>query len=165
MNIRTPSDLFFDQLKDLHSVESQVIDTLPDLADHANHEGLKSLLIDHEGESVRQKQAISGIFGHHGVDPGDSVCLGMRGLIEGGNQQLSMTEDSHVRDLLLIAHCTRINHYEIAAYGITRLLAEHVGFERDTGVLQQSLEEEMTFSRQLAAIASELLDAPLVELP
>lgn len=160
MKLSTPNDLFFDQLKDIYSVESQVILTLTDLADHATEEALKSLLLEHEGASERQKKTVSAILKRHGVDPGGDICKAMKGLIDGGNEHLAKAEDPLVRDLLLIAHWNRIEHYEIAAYGFTTSLARSLGLTRDAEELAEILEEETTTARQLAEIASGIFGVP-----
>jgi ferritin-like metal-binding protein YciE len=160
MNIAYPQDLFFDQLKDLYSVESQVILTLPELAEQAHNKTLRRLLAEGEGASVRQKQRLTTIFKHYAVDPGGDICKAMKGLIDGGNEHLAQTEDTVVRDLLLVAHTNRILHYEIAAYSFTATLAECAGFTREAGELQESLEEERAMARQLASAAAEIFGTP-----
>ncbi len=160
MKITNPNDLFFDQLKDLYSVESQVVLTLPDLAEKASDRSLKALLLDHEGETLRHKEVVTAVFERHGVDPGGDICKAMKGLIDGGNEHLAKTEDPSVRDLLIIAHCNRMEHYEIAAYGFTVALAECLGLTRDASDLTEVLEEERRTARQLGAIAAEIFGAP-----
>ena len=160
MKIASPHDLFFDQLRDLYSVESQVILTLPDLAEHATNRMLRDLLLQHEGASLRHKEIVTGIFDRHGVDPDGDICKAMKGMIDGGNEHLAKAEGHLVRDLLLIAHCGRIEHYEIAAYRFITSLAGCVGFSRDAGELGEILAEEEQTARRLAAVGSELFGAP-----
>jgi len=95
LTFSTPSDLFFDQLRDLHSVESQVILTLPDLAEQAGDPSFRKLIAAHEEDSMRHKDVIVSIFERHGK--------ASKGLIDGGNEHLAKTEDAVVRDLLLVA--------------------------------------------------------------
>jgi len=161
MKLNSPTELFFDQLKDLYSVESQVILTLPDLADNASDPALRSLLLDHEGESERHKTIVKRIFETHGRNPGGDICKAIKGLIEGGNEHLAKAEDPLVRDLLLIAHCNRIKHYEIAAYGFTVALAQCVGLINDARALGDILSDEREFARHLESIAEELFGAPV----
>lgn len=160
MSIAYPQDLLFDQLRDLYSVESQVILTLPELAEQAQNETLRRLLAEAEGTSVRQKERLCEIFARHAVDPGGDICKAMKGLIDGGNQHLAQTEDTVIRDLLLVAHSNRILHYEIAAYSFTATLAECAGFSREAAALQESLEEERDAARQLAGAAAEIFGSP-----
>ena len=128
MNFSDPTDLFFVQLRDLCSAKSQVILTLPELAAHASSPGLRNLLLDHERDSIRHKKTIATIFKRHGVDPEGKICEAIGGLIKSGNGYLAKTGNPQVRDLLLVAHCNRLEHYEIAAYGFTVSLAQHLGW-------------------------------------
>ena len=159
MRIRNPNDLFFDQLRDIRSVECQVILTLPELAEKAEAPSLRAWLQDHEEMTSRHKQAVLSIFERHGEDPGGDICKAMKGLIDGGNAHLAKTEDAVVRDLLLVAHCNRIKHYVIAAYEFTTALAGRIGFPRDQQELAAILEEETSATQALAAIASGLFGA------
>lgn len=161
MKIASPTDLFFDQLRDLYSVESQVILTLPDLAEHASNPTLRNLFLEHEGASLRHKEIVTAIFERHGVDPGGDICKAVKGLIDGGNEHLAKAEDPMVRDLLLIAHCGRIEHYEIAAYRFTTSLAESIGFSRDAAELGEILQEEEQTARRLATAGAELFGVPI----
>ena len=160
MKIAAPTDLFFDQLRDLYSVESQVILTLPDLADQASNATLRDLLLQHESASLRHKKTVAAIFKRHGADPGGDTCKAMKGLIDGGNAHLAKTEDPLVRDLLLVAHCGRIEYYEIAAYRFTTSLAECLGLSRDAAELAAILEQEEQTAVSLAGIGAEIFGTP-----
>jgi ferritin-like metal-binding protein YciE len=160
MSIAYPQDLFFDQLRDLYSVESQVILTLPELAEQAQNETLRRILTEAEGASVLQKQRLCEIFRRHAAEPGGDICKAMKGLIDGGNEHLAQTGDTVVRDLLLVAHTNRILHYEIAAYSFTATLAECAGFHREAAALNESLEEERKAAGRLASAAAEIFGTP-----
>src|SRR4051812_16078277 len=49
---RTPKDLFLDQLRDLHSVETQLLDSLPVLAARADYTRLYGQIASHAIQSV-----------------------------------------------------------------------------------------------------------------
>jgi ferritin-like metal-binding protein YciE len=161
VNLHDPTDLFFEQLRELYSAESQVILTLPELAECASLPDLRGLLLKHEGESIRHKAVIAGIFDRHATDPDGEICKAVRGLIKGCNHHLAMAEDSRIRDLLVVAHCNRIEHYEIAAYGFTLSLAECVGLQKDSDDLLGVLQEEREMSRGLAEVTKNILGSPV----
>ena len=159
MNICNPTDLFFDQLRDICSVESQVILTLPDLAERADSTSLHRWLVSHEEKAVHQKESVISIFERHGKNPCGDICKAMKGLIDGGNEHLAKTCDTVVRDLLLVAHCNRIKYYEIAAYGFATDLAGSIGLSWDQQELAAILEEERKSIRALTGIAAGLFGA------
>lgn len=140
--IVSPYDLFFDQLKDLHSMESQISGHLPDLLAKAADERLRQIIIDHSFETDTQLATIRGLFSRHGRDPGDDKCKVISGLIEGGNAHLASVENTSTRDLMMVAHWLRVERYEIAAYEIASRLAGQLGFTEDAGVLLELLAQE-----------------------
>lgn len=154
MNLSEPRELFFDQLRDLYSAKSQVILTLPELAEYTSLPELRSLLLEHESESIRHKEAITGIFHRHGEEPHGEIAEGIRGLIVAGNARLARAENPKIRDLLLVAHCNRMEHYEIAAHGFTVSLAQHVGFAKDAYDLAGILGEDQEMARRLAHVGA-----------
>ena len=161
MKLADPTDLFFEQLRELYSAESQVILTLPELAEGASLPSLRNLLLKHEGESLRHKRVIGGIFDRHRADPEGEICKAVKGLIKGCNHHLAKTEDPRVRDLLVAAHCNRIEHYEIAGYGFTLSLAQCVGLQKDSDDLLGVLQEEQEMSRRLAEVTKAILGSPV----
>jgi len=58
-----------------------------------------------------------------------------------------------VRDAALIGAAQRVEHYEIAAYGTTRTLAEILGNSQAVDLLQQTLSEEKETDKKLTEIA------------
>jgi len=161
MTITSSKDVFFDQLKDLNSVEDQVTATMPDLAGWATETTLKSLLNRHHKASEQHRQEVKAIFDAHEVDPGNDVCKAMEGLIEGGNRHIAMAGDPIVKDLLLIAHCSRIAHYAIAAYGFTFAIAESSGLDPEAQVLAAIHGEQIAFSKHLSEIGLEVFGVPV----
>lgn len=165
MTITRSQEVFFDQMKDLNSVEDQITDTLPYLAGWATDSALKKLLGDHLLESRRHRHDVKAIFARHGTDPGTDVCKAIQGLIEGGNRHIERAADPVIRDLLLIAHNNRIVHYEIAAYGFTAAIAATAGFRTESVTLAAILEEERAFAAKLAKIGADEFGVPVGILP
>jgi len=158
-------DVFFDQLKDLNSVEDQVTATLPDLIGWASCEPLKTLLGIHRSASERHRQEVKAIFDAHDVSPGNDVCKAMEGLIEGGNQHIQAASDATVRDLLLIAHSNRIAHYGIAAYGFTFAIAERACLGLEAQTLADILEVQRAFAKSLSEVGFEVFGVPVGGVP
>jgi ferritin-like metal-binding protein YciE len=154
MNLSEPRELLFDQLRDLYSAKSQVILTLPELAGYTSLPELRALLLEHESESIRHKEIITAIFERHGEPPDGEISEGIRGLIVTGNARLARAENPQIRDLLLVAHCNRLEHYEIAAHGFTVSLARHVGFVKDAHDLAGMLGEDQEMAHHLAQVGA-----------
>jgi ferritin-like metal-binding protein YciE len=156
MTIASTKDIFFDQMKDLYSATGQVAGTLPDLRNRATEERLAELLQKQADVTRRHVEEIMAIFEAHGVEAGNDVCKAIEGLIDGGNQHLDMAADARVRDLLLIAHCSRIAHYLIAASDFTRGIAEMCDLSLEAGTLADVLAAKSDFAKDLSELASSI---------
>ncbi|WP_367871786.1 ferritin-like domain-containing protein [Luteolibacter sp. Populi] len=163
MKIDTPRDLLFDQLRDIHDFENQLQPSFAELSVRATSPDLRSLLEDHGRECEDQRDRVRGIFSRHGVEIGSDKCKAIEGLIKGGDKHLDEATDPQVIDLLLIAHCNRIKHYEIAAYSFAASLADCLGFQDDAQLLEQSLQEEHAVKEALAQTAANVFDPCMLE--
>jgi ferritin-like metal-binding protein YciE len=78
----------------------------------------------------------------------------MRGLIEEGEEIVSGQGDPIVKDAALIAAAQRVEHYEIAAYGTARTLADELDLDDAKDLLDQTLDEEGSADKLLTKIAT-----------
>lgn len=152
-------DLFFDQLHDILSMESQLVSAMPRLVPLCHDRDLRELVSEHAAETVQHRAAVIQILEDNGVDIEDDECKAMAGLIEGGEEHLNQVDEPHTRDMMMIAHCLRIEHYEIAAYEITIRLGEWLGMHADVEKLQGTLHQERAAARSLDEMESHLLEA------
>ena len=66
----------------------------------------------------------------------------MKGLVEEGQETIQEDASDEMKDAMLIASAQRAEHYEIAAYGTVRTIAETLGNQQVVDLLQQTLDEE-----------------------
>jgi ferritin-like metal-binding protein YciE len=163
MKLTSCIDLFFDQIRDLLSVERQLQDSFPDLLRRAHAPELRRVISDHIPENRRQRERLEAIFAEHGVKIGNDVSKAMAGLIEGGDEHLAAADDPRVADLLIIAHCSRIKHYEMAGYGFAACLGDCVGFAKEAEILNEILDEERAMHLALLQAAANLFAPCTVE--
>jgi Mn-containing catalase len=152
MKIRTPRDVFFDQLRDLFSVSVQVEATLEDLAKSFAAAPLTEVLLRHRAVVKDQHRLLEDIFRVHREDPGSEICKAIAGLIEGGNEHLAKAA-GEARQLILIAHCTRIAHYAIAAFRIAEGMAERLQLPAEQEALAGMLRDQSNWNAELADVA------------
>ncbi|WAC19071.1 DUF892 family protein [Luteolibacter sp. SL250] len=134
-SVHSPADLFFDQMKDLRSMTSQLGGHLPDLVVVTADDGLRTLLTACSQDVVLHYEEIMDLFRRHGREPGNDRCKAIAGLIEGGNAHIASVEDPGTRDLMIIAHVLRIVAYWNAACEITSRLAGQLDLVGDAGVI------------------------------
>ncbi|MES2466403.1 MAG: DUF892 family protein [Verrucomicrobiota bacterium] len=156
MKIVTPENLLFDQLQDLHSVESQLLDSLPTLVPRISFAPLVVHMNHHLGETRHHWEVVTRILRENGFEPGKDRCLAMEGLIKGGDAHLDEVDVPAIRDLMVVAHCLRIEHYEIAAYSITAVLARKMQFFEEAEELEAILAQEQTASSKLQSMEDEI---------
>jgi len=153
MKMKSLEDLYLDQLKDLHNAEKQLVQALPKMAKAATSAELQQGFQDHLEQTRTHVDRLDRIFSRLGASPGRKKCVAMEGLIEEGQEAIQLQGDAMVKDAALIAAAQRVEHYEIAGYGTVRTFASHLGFDQDSDLLQQTLNEEGETDKKLTALA------------
>lgn len=154
MQLQSLNDLFVEQLQDLYSAETQLVQALPKMASAASHEELRDAFEQHLAETRGHVERLQRIFSELGITPGTETCKGMQGLIAEGEEVLKMQGDPAVVDAALIASAQRVEHYEIAGYGTVKTLAGHLDLDDAKGLLDDTLDEEGKADKLLTKIAT-----------
>jgi ferritin-like metal-binding protein YciE len=76
----------------------------------------------------------------------------MRGLVDEASEMMEEIKTLQVLDAALVAR-QKVEHYEIAAYGSARALAEACGHQEVAQLLEETLEEEKAADQKLNQIA------------
>lgn len=153
MQLNTLKDLYIEQLRDLYSAETQLVDALPKMAQAASSSDLKSAFKQHLDETKSQKQRLERIFSELGTSPQGETCQAMQGLIEEGEEIINTQAQPAVKDAALIAAAQRVEHYEMAGYGTVRTFANELGYDNAKNLLQMTLDEEGNANKKLNSIA------------
>jgi ferritin-like metal-binding protein YciE len=154
MRLDSLHDLFVEQLQDLYSAETQLVQALPKMAAAASHDPLKQAFEHHLQETRDHVSRLDDIFGELGTTPGTEMCEAMRGLIAEGEEIVQAQGDAAVKDAALIAAAQRVEHYEIAAYGTVRTIADELDLGNAKDILDQTLDEESNADKLLTKIAT-----------
>jgi ferritin-like metal-binding protein YciE len=153
MKLDSLDDLFVHELKDLLSAEKQLVKALPKMAKGANSEALREAFEDHLEQTKGHVERLEQIFETLGKSARAEHCKAMEGLITEGSELLEEEGDATVKDAALIGAAQRVEHYEIAAYGTTRTLAELLGQDEAVKLLQETLDEEKETDEKLTELA------------
>jgi ferritin-like metal-binding protein YciE len=154
MKLASIEDVYATQLGDLRSVESQLIEALPALAEAASDRKLKQALTAHLEHTVRHLQRLEEIIAASPAPVPDGRCEAMRALIEEGTRIIQAEGPPEVKDVALIAAAQRIEHYEISAYGTARALADQLDQRDPRQILGETLEEESQTDELLTKLAT-----------
>ena len=152
-NFETLRDLYVNELRNLSSAETQLVEALPKMGDGATTPALKQAFTDHVAETRVHVERLDKLFKDLSEEAIGDICEAMKALIKEAEGYLKNEGDADIRDAGLIGAAQRIEHYEIAAYGTARALALRLS---DTGAadsLQTILNEEGAIDHRLTAIA------------
>lgn len=146
--------LYFNQIRDLHSAETQLLGMLPQMAAHASSPALKDAFQDRLKETREHCSRLDEISDRHGIGQDAVHCEAMKGLLIETRKHLTETVPGDVRDAVLIASGNRIEHYEIAGYGVAKAFADCLGFSADSELLEETLKEESEADVAITKIAT-----------
>lgn len=153
MTLKTLDDLFLKEIRDLYSAEKQITKALPKMAKAASSETLKAAFEEHLEQTENHLKRLEGIFEELGKSSRGPKCAAMEGLIKEGEELMEEEADPAVMDAGLIAAAQRVEHYEIAGYGVARTFARLLGHEEFADSLQETLNEEGETDHRLTDIA------------
>jgi len=156
MKVDTVEKLLVHELQDIYSAEKQITRALPKIAKAATSEELRAALETHLKETEGQIDRLDKVFETLGKPSNGKMCQGMKGLLEEGSQALEEIDKGEIRDAAIISAAQRVEHYEMAAYGTVRTLAETIGRQEIAKVLQQTLDEEGNADHKLTQIAQKV---------
>ena len=153
MQLETLRDLFEHEIADLYDAEQQLVGALPKLAQAASHDQLREAFEHHLQETRDHVQRLEEIRNQIGSSTTET-CDGMRGLIAEGEEIVTGDGMAAVKDAALISAAQRVEHYEIAAYGTARTLADELDLGDAKDLLDQTLDEESNADKLLTKIAT-----------
>src|SRR5262249_10913146 len=153
MALASLKDLYFDELADLYDAETQILRTLPRLAEAARSPDLRDALMRHSDESRLHLERLDLIFTHWGERRRSKGCAGLSGLVQEGDNRLNQATTDDARDAAIIGVAQRVEHYELAAYACARTYARRLNRLDEARLLQETLDEEGRADRRLTELA------------
>ena len=156
--METLQELLLEELKDLYSAEKQIVKALPKIIRGVKTPDLKAAITEHLEITKAQVTRLEEVFGHLDEKPKAKHCKGMEGLLAEGSEALEEQEAGPLRDLQLIGAAQRVEHYEVAAYGTARAIAEQLGLNEAVELLGQTLEEETQADEKLTEVAGSIYE-------
>ncbi|WP_046867227.1 ferritin-like domain-containing protein [Microvirga massiliensis] len=158
MNVNNFRQMYVTELQELRSVEAQLVDALPTMADAASHSELKQAIQSHLQETRSQRDRLDEILRRHGAEPREHVDQSMQAIVRESEKWAKMVEEAELRDAGLIASAQRVEHYEIAVYGTLATWAKQLGLDEDLRTLLAILEEEKRTDEKLTDLAKQVVN-------
>jgi ferritin-like metal-binding protein YciE len=148
--------LYVDELKDLFSAESQLLNALPKMAKAASSDELRTGFEKHLEQTKGHVQRLEEIFQLLDESPKGKKCVGMEGLVKEGSEVMEEGFEEAVLDAGLIGAARRVEHYEMAAYSAVCEFAKVLGQTKHASLLEKTLAEETQTDEKLANLAKEI---------
>ncbi len=158
MKLDSLKTLYIEELRDLYNAENQLLKALPKMARKASAPELKAAFQSHLGETETHVERLEEIFQKLGQKPTGKTCKAMKGLVEEGKEVIEEDGEPSVLDAALIGAAQRVEHYEMAGYGVVRTFASILGEEDAHDLLQETLEEEGAADKKLTGIAEQIVN-------
>jgi ferritin-like metal-binding protein YciE len=158
MELETLQDLYILELKDLYSAEKQIIKALPKMVKAATDEQLAAGFQEHLEQTKEHAARLERLLESHDETTRGPKCKGMEGVLEEGAEMIEEDADDDVRDAGLIAAAQRVEHYEMAGYGVARTYAELLGDKEGAKVLDTTLKEESETDKKLTKLAKTVIN-------
>ena len=152
-SVNTLQELLIEEIKDIYDAEKQLVKALPKMAKAASNADLKQGFMNHLEETKNHVTRLETAFERLSTPSKGKTCKAMKGLVEEGSEAIDLDAPDSIRDACLIGAAQRVEHYEMAAYGTARALAETLGETEVVGLLEQTLEEEKNTDEKLTSIA------------
>lgn len=149
----TLNDLFVDVLKTTYYAERQITETLPKLIDKASSPDLKQGFQQHLRETEHQIERLERVFQMIQLQPDESTCPAIDGIIKAGNSLVGDAADAQVRDAALAHAGQMVEHYEIVQYGSMIAWAKELGRQDCASLLAETLDEEKATDAKLTKLA------------
>lgn len=156
--LKTLEDLFYHELRDLYSAETQMIDALPKMMQEVSNNDLKEALEHHLKETKQHKQRLEEISKDLDFSIEGETCEAMKGLIREAKSFIAEDADEDVRDAGIISDAQRVEHYEIAAYGSAIAHAKQIGKNDIADKLHTTLEQEKSADLKLTTLAKKQIN-------
>lgn len=154
MHLGNLEDVFVEQISDLYSAETQLVEALPKVASAVSSEGLREAFEEHLQQTRGHVERLEEVFATTSLQRREEECEAMKGLIAEGGEIVETEGAPYAKDAALIAAAQRIEHYEIAAYGSAREMAKELGLDDASTKLGDTLDEEAIANELLTMIAT-----------
>jgi ferritin-like metal-binding protein YciE len=153
MNVEDFRAMYKAELQEACSVEAQLVQALPKMAETANNDRLKQALRMHLEETRGHQQRVEQLLRTHGAEAREHTDQSMQAMIREAEKWAGMVQEPALRDAGLIASAQRVEHYEIAVYGTLATWAKQLGLDEDVRTLHEILEQEKEADNKLTDLA------------
>jgi ferritin-like metal-binding protein YciE len=162
MAIKTLEEKFIHGLGDIYDAEHRFLEAQQTMLPNANSADVQALLETHIAETEQQIVNLTKVYEFLGLKAERVSCDGAAGIVSEGNKLLKETRDvPALADLAINGGCSKVEHYEIAAYRGLIAGAQAMGQTEIVRLLRENLQQEEKTAQTLEASMPTLLEKAL----
>jgi len=152
-------EFFTDSLKDIYWAEKHLTKALPKMVKAATTDELKDAFKEHLEVTQGHVTRLEKVFELLGKKASAKKCDAMEGITREAESIIAETEQgSYTRDAALIMAAQKVEHYEIATYGGLVHLANTLGENEISSLLENTLKEEKETDQALTTLAEDRIN-------
>jgi ferritin-like metal-binding protein YciE len=145
-------------MKDIYYAEKKLVKALGKMAKKTTNARLRDAFLTHQSQTEDQIQMVERAFEIIGQNPKAKKCAAMDGLVEEGEEHMQEYEKGAGLDAALIVGAQKVEHYEIAAYGSMRSIAETLGYNDAARIFAEIRDQERENDELLTQIAESIVN-------
>jgi len=150
MAIKTLEEKFIHGLGDIYDAEHRFLEAQETMLPNASSPTVEAGLKKHIAETQQQIVNLTKVYELLGLTAKRVACDAAKGLVTEGNKLLKETEDvPALADLAIVGACSKVEHYEIAAYRGLTACAEQMGKTDVARLLSENLQQEENTAQTL----------------
>jgi ferritin-like metal-binding protein YciE len=149
--------LFKDGLLDIYHAERTIAGALPMMVINSTSMLLAAALEHHMAETHGHINRLEKLLVALDIVPEDKPCETMESMVREAAGTITEAGKGVACDLSIIAAAQKVEHFEIAAYGTLRTLAEMLDMPEAVGILDQTLDEEKLADTILTETSASIL--------
>lgn len=147
-----------DLMKDIYYAEKKLSKALGKMAKKTTNARLRDAFTTHQSQTEDQIQKLERAFEIIGQKPKAKKCVAMDGLVEESEEHMQEYEKGAGLDAALIVGAQKVEHYEIAAYGSMRSIAETLGYNDAARIFEEIRDQESDTDELLTQIAESVVN-------
>lgn len=156
-NIETLRELIIHQLRELLTMEDQMVRLVPKMMELAENRDLRGFLRECQKESKSHVGRLEDALKTLDHSASTVRCEAIVGLIATADKLLIKTSTKGVRDAALAAIVQKLKYHQIAGYSTAHAQARALGYDKLGRLFQRTLEEELESNKRLVKLATRKL--------
>lgn len=158
MAIKTLEEKFVHGLGDIYDAEHRFLEAQQTMLPNATSPDVQASLEKHITETQHQIINLTKVYEVLGLTAKRVACDAAKGLVSEGNKLLEETKEvPALADLAIVGSCSKVEHYEIAAYRGLIAGAEQMGQTDAARLLRENLQQEENTAQTLESSMPALL--------